>query len=197
MDGFGSNAPVIVLAATNRPRFLIQHFLSTGADLIDKVLVDAPDFKGRIEILKVHIKGVKLSKDVDLNEIAKFTAGLAGADLANIINEAALLAGRENKKEVSQKHFKEAMERTMIGLEKKSRRLSPKEKKIVAYHESGHALMGEVTKGAHRVNKVSIIPRGMGALGYTLHTPEENRHLEQKHEMLATIDVLLGGRGAE
>ena len=122
---------------------------------------------------------------------------MAGADLANIINEAALLAGRENKKEVSQKHFKEAMERTMIGLEKKSRRISPKEKKIVAYHESGHALMGEVTKGAHRVNKVSIIPRGMGALGYTLHTPEENRHLEQKHEMLATINVLLGGRGAE
>lgn len=196
MDGFGSNAPVIVLAATNRPEILDPALLRPGR-FDRQVLVDAPDFKGRIEILKVHIKGVKLSKDVDLNEIAKFTAGLAGADLANIINEAALLAGRENKKEVSQKHFKEAMERTMIGLEKKSRRLSPKEKKIVAYHESGHALMGEVTKGAHRVNKVSIIPRGMGALGYTLHTPEENRHLEQKHEMLATIDVLLGGRGAE
>lgn len=196
MDGFGSNAPVIVLAATNRPEILDPALLRPGR-FDRQVLVDAPDFKGRIEILKVHIKGVKLSKDVDLNEVAKFTAGLAGADLANIINEAALLAGRENKKEVSQKHFKEAMERTMIGLEKKSRRLSPKEKKIVAYHESGHALMGEVTKGAHRVNKVSIIPRGMGALGYTLHTPEENRHLEQKHEMLATIDVLLGGRGAE
>lgn len=196
MDGFGSNAPVIVLAATNRPEILDPALLRPGR-FDRQVLVDAPDFKGRIEILKVHIKGVKLSRDVDLNEIAKFTAGLAGADLANIINEAALLAGRENKKEVSQKHFKEAMERTMIGLEKKSRRLSPKEKKIVAYHESGHALMGEVTKGAHRVNKVSIIPRGMGALGYTLHTPEENRHLEQKHEMLATIDVLLGGRGAE
>lgn len=196
MDGFGSNAPVIVLAATNRPEILDPALLRPGR-FDRQVLVDTPDFKGRIEILKVHIKGVKLSRDVDLNEIAKFTAGLAGADLANIINEAALLAGRENKKEVSQKHFKEAMERTMIGLEKKSRRLSPKEKKIVAYHESGHALMGEVTKGAHRVNKVSIIPRGMGALGYTLHTPEENRHLEQKHEMLATIDVLLGGRGAE
>lgn len=196
MDGFGSNAPVIVLAATNRPEILDPALLRPGR-FDRQVLVDAPDFKGRIEILKVHIRGVKLSKDVDLNEIAKFTAGLAGADLANIINEAALLAGRENKKEVSQKHFKEAMERTMIGLEKKSRRISPKEKKIVAYHESGHALMGEVTKGAHRVNKVSIIPRGMGALGYTLHTPEENRHLEQKHEMLATINVLLGGRGAE
>ncbi|RDU67154.1 cell division protein FtsH [Helicobacter didelphidarum] len=196
MDGFGSNAPVIVLAATNRPEVLDPALLRPGR-FDRQVLVDAPDFKGRIEILKVHIKGVKLAKDVDLNEIAKFTAGLAGADLANIINEAALLAGRENQKEVSHKHFKEAMERTMIGLEKKSRRLSMKEKRIVAYHESGHALMGEVTKGAHRVNKVSIIPRGMGALGYTLHTPEENRHLEQKHEMLATIDVLLGGRGAE
>ncbi len=196
MDGFGSNAPVIVLAATNRPEVLDPALLRPGR-FDRQVLVDAPDFKGRIEILKVHIKGVKLNKDVDLNEIAKFTAGLAGADLANIINEAALLAGRENKKEVFHKHFKEAMERTMIGLEKKSRRLSPKEKRIVAYHESGHALMGEVTRGAHRVNKVSIIPRGMGALGYTLHTPEENRHLEQRHEMLATIDVLLGGRGAE
>ena len=196
MDGFGSDAPVIVLAATNRPEVLDPALLRPGR-FDRQVLVDAPDFKGRIEILKVHIKGVKLAKDVDLSEVAKFTAGLAGADLANIINEAALLAGRENQKEVSHRHFKEAMERTMIGLEKKSRRLSLKEKRIVAYHESGHALMGEVTKGAHRVNKVSIIPRGMGALGYTLHTPEENRHLEQKHEMLATIDVLLGGRGAE
>ncbi len=196
MDGFGSTAPVIVLAATNRPEVLDPALLRPGR-FDRQVLVDAPDFKGRIEILKVHIKGVSLGKDVDLNEIAKFTAGLAGADLANIINEAALLAGRENKKEVTHKHFKEAMERTMIGLEKKSRRLSAKEKKIVAYHESGHALMGEVTKGAHRVNKVSIIPRGMGALGYTLHTPEENKHLEQKHEMFAMINVLLGGRASE
>ena len=197
MDGFGSeNAPVIVLAATNRPEILDPALLRPGR-FDRQVLVDAPDFKGRVEILKVHIKSVKLARDVDLQEIAKFTAGLAGADLANIVNEAALLAGRENKKEVSQKHFKEAMERTMIGLEKKSRSISPKEKKIVAYHESGHALMGELTKGAHRVNKVSIIPRGMGALGYTLHTPEENRNLEQRYEMLAQIDVLLGGRAAE
>ncbi len=197
MDGFGSeSAPVIVLAATNRPEVLDPALLRPGR-FDRQVLVDAPDFNGRVEILKVHIKNVNLARDVDLHEIAKFTAGLAGADLANIINEAALLAGRENKKEVSQKHFKEAMERTMIGLEKKTRRIPPKEKKIVAYHESGHALMGEVTKGAHRVNKVSIIPRGMGALGYTLHTPEENRHLEQKHEMMAEIDVLLGGRAAE
>ncbi|WP_066386724.1 ATP-dependent zinc metalloprotease FtsH [Helicobacter himalayensis] len=197
MDGFGSeNAPVIVLAATNRPEVLDPALLRPGR-FDRQVLVDAPDFNGRVEILKVHIKNVSLARDVDLQEIAKFSAGLAGADLANIVNEAALLAGRENKKEVSQKHFKEAMERTMIGLEKKSRRISPKEKEIVAYHESGHALMGELTEGANRVNKVSIIPRGMGALGYTLHTPEENKHLQQRYEMIAEIDVLLGGRSAE
>ena len=197
MDGFSSDSsPVIVLAATNRPEVLDPALLRPGR-FDRQVLVDKPDFNGRVEILKVHIKSVKLSKDVDLQEIAKFTAGLAGADLANIINEAALLAGRSNKKEVSQKDFKEAIERSIAGLEKKSRRISPKEKKIVAYHESGHALIAEMTKGAHRVNKVSIIPRGMAALGYTLHTPEENRYLMQKHELMAQVDVLLSGRAAE
>ena len=197
MDGFSSDSsPVIVLAATNRPEVLDPALLRPGR-FDRQVLVDKPDFNGRVEILKVHIKSVKLSKDVDLQEIAKFTAGLAGADLANIINEAALLAGRSNKKEVSQKDFKEAIERSIAGLEKKSRRISPKEKKIVAYHESGHALVAEMTKGAHRVNKVSIIPRGMAALGYTLHTPEENRYLMQKHELMAQVDVLLSGRAAE
>ena len=132
-----------------------------------------------------------------LEEIAKLTAGLAGADLANIINEAALLAGRNNQKQVSQSNLKEAVERGIAGLEKKSRRISPKEKKIVAYHESGHALIAEMTKGASKVNKVSIIPRGMAALGYTLNTPEENKYLMQKHELLAEVDVLLGGRAAE
>ena len=197
MDGFGSeSAPVIVLAATNRPEILDPALLRPGR-FDRQVLVDKPDFEGRLEILKVHIKNVSLARDVDLHEIAKFTAGLAGADLANIINEAALLAGRENKKEVSQKHLKEAVERGIAGLEKKSRRISPKEKKIVAYHESGHAVVSEMTKGADRVNKVSIIPRGMAALGYTLHTPEENRYLMQKHELMAEVDVLLGGRAAE
>ena len=172
MDGFGSeSAPVIVLAATNRPEILDPALLRPGR-FDRQVLVDKPDFEGRLEILKVHIKNVSLARDVDLHEIAKFTAGLAGADLANIINEAALLAGRENQKEVSQKHLKEAVERGIAGLEKKSRRISPKEKKIVAYHESGHAVVSEMTKGADRVNKVSIIPRGMAALGYTLHTPQ-------------------------
>ena len=198
MDGFGSeNAPVIVLAATNRPEVLDPALLRPGR-FDRQVLVDKPDFNGRIEILKVHIKSVKLAKDVDLQEIAKLTAGLAGADLANIINEAALLAGRANQKEVSQSHFKEAVERSIAGLEKKSRRISPKEKNIVAYHESGHAVISEMTKGSDRVNKVSIIPRGMAALGYTLNTPEEeNKYLIQKHELMAKIDVLLGGRAAE
>lgn len=197
MDGFGSeNAPVIVLAATNRPEVLDPALLRPGR-FDRQVLVDKPDFSGRLEILKVHIKAVRLSRDVDLEEIAKLTAGLAGADLANIINEAALLAGRNNQKEVSQSNLKEAVERGIAGLEKKSRRISPKEKKIVAYHESGHALIAEMTKGASKVNKVSIIPRGMAALGYTLNTPEENKYLMQKHELLAEVDVLLGGRAAE
>lgn len=197
MDGFGSeNAPVIVLAATNRPEVLDAALLRPGR-FDRQVLVDKPDFNGRIEILKVHVKAVKLSKNVDLQEVAKLTAGLAGADLANIINEAALLAGRNNQKEVSQENLKEAVERGIAGLEKKSRRISPKEKKIVAYHESGHAVISEMTKGSDRVNKVSIIPRGMAALGYTLNTPEENKYLIQKHELIAKIDVLLGGRAAE
>jgi len=132
-----------------------------------------------------------------LEEIARLTAGLAGADLANIINEAALLAGRASKTEVEQKDFYEAVERAIAGLEKKSRRINPKEKRIVAYHESGHALIAETTKGAKRVSKVSIVPRGLAALGYTLNTPEENKYLMQKHELIAEIDVLLGGRAAE
>lgn len=197
MDGFNSDfSPVIVLAATNRPEVLDPALLRPGR-FDRQVLVDKPDFNGRVEILKVHIKSVKLARDVDLQEIARFTAGLAGADLANIINEAALLAGRANEKEVSQQHFKEAIERSIAGLEKKSRRISPKEKKIVAYHECGHAIIAEMTQGAHTVNKVSIIPRGMTALGYTLHTPEENRYLMQKHELIAQVDVLLSGRAAE
>lgn len=197
MDGFSSDAsPVIVLAATNRPEVLDPALLRPGR-FDRQVLVDKPDFEGRVEILKVHIKSIKLARSVDLFEVAKLTAGLAGADLANIVNEAALLAGRENKKEVEQSHFLEAVERGIAGLEKKSRRISPKEKKIVAYHESGHALIAELTKGAKKVTKVSIIPRGLAALGYTLNAPEENKYLMQKHELLAEVDVLLAGRAAE
>lgn len=197
MDGFSSDSsPVIVLAATNRPEVLDAALLRPGR-FDRQVLVDKPDFKGRIEILKVHIEEIKLAKDVDLEEVARLTAGLAGADLANIINEAALLAGRVSKKEVEQRDLVEAVERAIAGLEKKSRRINPKEKKIVAYHECGHALIAETTKGAKRVSKVSIIPRGLAALGYTLNTPEENKYMMQRHELIAEVDVLLGGRAAE
>jgi cell division protease FtsH len=197
MDGFDSDkAPVIVLAATNRPEILDPALLRPGR-FDRQVLVDKPDFKGRMEILEVHIKGYKLARDVELEEIAQLTAGLAGADLANIVNEAALLAGRKNKQEVEASDFLESVERQIAGLEKKSRRISPKEKKIVAYHEAGHALLAETTKGAKAVTKVSIIPRGLAALGYTLNAPEENKYLMQKHELIAEIDVLLGGRAAE
>lgn len=196
MDGFGSEAPVIVLAATNRPEILDSALLRPGR-FDRQVLVDKPDFKGRVEILKVHIQHIKAGPDVDLEDLGRLTAGLAGADLANIINEAALLAGRTNQEAVSQSNLKEAVERALAGLEKKSRRISLKERKIVAYHESGHALLAETTKGAKKVNKVSIVPRGLAALGYTLNTPEENKYLMQKHELIAEVDVLLGGRAAE
>ncbi len=197
MDGFGTDTPVIVLAATNRPEVLDPALLRAGR-FDRQVLVDKPDFEGRLAILKIHSKDVKLAPEVSLEEVAKATAGLAGADLANIINEAALLAGRQNKKQIEQKDLMEAIERAFVGLEKKNRKINELEKKIVSYHESGHALMAELTKGATRVTKVSIIPRGLGALGYTLHLPdEENRFLKQKHELMAEIDVLLGGRAAE
>jgi len=197
MDGFSSaGAPVIVLAATNRPEVLDPALLRPGR-FDRQVLVDKPDLEGRIEILNVHIKDVKIAKNVDLREVAVMTAGLAGADLANVINEAALLAGRAEDTEVRSEHFKEAVERQIAGLEKKSRRISPKEREIVAYHESGHAIIAEITKGAKKVNKVSIVPRGLAALGYTLNTPEENKYLMQKHELIAEVDTLLGGRAAE
>ncbi len=197
MDGFSSDkSPVIVLAATNRPEVLDAALLRPGR-FDRQVLVDKPDLQGRIDILKVHVKDIKLSKDVDVEEIGRLTAGLAGADLANIINEAALLAGRKSKSHVEHEDLVEAVERAIAGLEKKSRRINPEEKRIVAYHESGHALIAETTKGAKSVSKVSIIPRGLAALGYTLNTPEENKFLAQKHELVAEVDVLLGGRAAE
>ncbi|AII15183.1 integral membrane ATP-dependent zinc metallopeptidase [Campylobacter iguaniorum] len=197
MDGFDSDkSPVIVLAATNRPEVLDAALLRPGR-FDRQVLVDKPDFKGRVEILNVHSKEVKLAKNVDMDEIGRLTAGLAGADLANIINEAALLAGRASKSNIEQQDLVEAVERAIAGLEKKSRRINPKEKKIVTYHECGHALIAETTKGADKVTKVSVIPRGIAALGYTLNTPEENKFLMQKHELIAKVDVLLGGRAAE
>lgn len=196
MDGFGTDTPIIILAATNRPEILDPALMRPGR-FDRQVLVDKPDFEGRQQILKVHVKGIKLDKNADLEELARLTAGLAGADLANIINEAALLAGRKKQSTVTQEDLLESVERAIAGLSKKSRRIDPKEKRIVAYHECGHALLAEITKGAKRVSKVSIIPRGLAALGYTLNTPEENKYLAQKHELMAEVDVLLGGRAAE
>ena len=196
MDGFGTDTPVIILAATNRPEILDAALLRPGR-FDRQVLVDKPDFEGRIKILKVHMKNVKMDDDVEIEEIARLTAGLAGADLANIINEAALLAGRKSQKSVKQKDLFESVERAIAGLAKKSRRINPKEKKIVAYHESGHALLAEITEGAKKVSKVSIVPRGLAALGYTLNKPEENKFMMQQHELWAEVDVLLGGRAAE
>ena len=197
MDGFGTDTPVIVLAATNRPETLDAALLRAGR-FDRQVLVDKPDYAGRLAILKVNSKGVKLDEAVDLEIVGKQTAGMAGADLANIINEAALLAGRRNKKTITQDELLEAIERAFVGLEKKNRKVSDVEKRIVAYHESGHALMAELTEGSTRVTKVSIIPRGLGALGYTLHLPDdEDRFLKRKYELMAEIDVLLGGRAAE
>ena len=197
MDGFSSDkSPVIVLAATNRPEVLDAALLRPGR-FDRQVLVDKPDFQGRKEILKVHSADIKLGKNIDLEEIARLTAGLAGADLANIINEEKHKNSSKNKDYVEQIDLVEAVERAIAGLEKKSRRINPEEKRIVAYHESGHALIAETTTGAKRVSKVSIIPRGLAALGYTLNTPEENKFLMQKHELIAEVDVLLGGRAAE
>ena len=196
MDGFGTDTPVIILAATNRPEILDQALLRPGR-FDRQVLVDKPDYQGRIKILKVHVKDVKIDDDVDLEEIARLTAGLAGADLANIVNEGALLAGRKSQKTVKQQDMFEAVERALAGLAKKSRRINPKEKKIVAYHESGHALIAETTEGAKKVSKVSIVPRGLAALGYTLNKPEEDKFMMQRHELWAEVDTLLGGRAAE
>jgi len=197
MDGFGTDTPVIVLGATNRPETLDAALLRAGR-FDRQVLVDKPDYAGRLAILKVHSKDVKLDESVDLEVVAKQTAGMAGADLANIINESALLAGRRNKKTIQQEELLEAIERAFVGLERKNKKLSDKDKEVVAYHESGHALMAELSKGSTRVTKVSIIPRGLGAAGYTLHLPDEEDKLAvQRHELMAQIDVLLGGRAAE
>lgn len=196
MDGFGTDMPIIVLAATNRPEVLDSALMRPGR-FDRQVLVDKPDFEGRVKILKVHMKNVKMDADVEIEEVARLTAGLAGADLANVINEAALLAGRKSQKTVKQKDLFESVERAIAGLAKKSRRINPKEKKIVAYHESGHALLAETTVGAKRVSKVSIVPRGLAALGYTLNKPEEDKFMMQRHELWAEVDVLLGGRAAE
>lgn len=196
MDGFDSTTGVILLAATNRPEILDPALLRPGR-FDRQVLVDKPDLLGREEILRIHSKGVKLDGDLSLKSVAKITQGLAGADLANIVNEAALLAVRAGRKIVKQCDFLEAIEKSMIGLEKKNRLLNPREREMTAYHEVGHALISVFTPDHIPVKKISIIPRGFGALGYTLYTPTEDVTCRTKEELIGDIDSLLGGRAAE
>jgi cell division protease FtsH len=197
MDGFGvGDATVIVLAATNRPETLDPALLRPGR-FDRQVLVDRPDVAGRLAILEIYAKKVKLGEEINLQTIATRTPGFAGADLANLVNEAALLAARRNSKTVETEDFAEAIERVVAGLEKKSRVLNEKEKKIVAYHEVGHALVGASMPGSDEVQKISIVPRGMAALGYTLQVPTEDRFLLNEAELQGQIATLLGGRAAE
>jgi cell division protease FtsH len=197
MDGFGADgATIIVLAATNRPETLDQALLRPGR-FDRQVLVDRPDLAGRKEILNIHSQKVKLGETVDLSAIATRTPGFAGADLANLVNEAALLAARNQRTAVEAEDFAEAIERVVAGLEKKSRVLNESERKIVAYHEVGHAIVGAATPGSGKVAKISIVPRGMSALGYTLQLPTEDRFLLNEAELHAEIATLLGGRSAE
>lgn len=196
MDGFDSRAGVVILAATNRPETLDPALLRPGR-FDRQVLVDRPDVNGREAILKIHARKVKLADDVDLTVLARKTPGFSGADLANVINEAALLAARKKREAVSMEDLDEAVDRIIAGLEKKSRVINPKEKRIVAFHETGHALVAAFTPEVDKVHKISIIPRGIGALGWTQQLPTEDRYLMTRKELLGKIDVLLGGRMAE
>jgi cell division protease FtsH len=197
MDGFSAKEkPVIVLAATNQPETLDAALLRPGR-FDRQVLVDRPDLSGRRTILDIYAKKVKLSESVDLDKIAQATAGFAGADLANLVNEGALLAARSYRTSVEQADLNEAIERVVAGLEKKSRVLQPDEKKVVAFHEVGHAIVGHLMPGGSKVAKISIVPRGMSALGYTLQLPTEERFLNSKEDLEGQIATLLGGRSAE
>jgi cell division protease FtsH len=196
MDGFDSKGGVIILAATNRPEILDPALLRPGR-FDRQVLVDRPDLDGRRAILEIHAKNVQVDESVDFDKVAAATVGFSGADLANLVNEAAILAVRRDRKTVIQDDFSEAIEKLVAGLEKKSRVINKKEKKIVAYHETGHALMAAFTEGADPVQKISIVPRGLAALGYTMQLPAEDRFLATEDELLGRVDVLLGGRAAE
>jgi cell division protease FtsH len=196
LDGFDSRSGLVILAATNRPEILDPALLRAGR-FDRQVLVDRPDKKGRTEILKVHMKKVHLDADVDPEAVAALTPGFTGADLANLVNEAALLATRRGAKAVAMTDFNNAVERMVAGLEKRNRLLNPKEREIVAYHETGHALIALSLPGVDAVHKVSIIPRGVGALGYTIQRPIEDRFLMTKEELENKMAVLLGGRAAE
>jgi cell division protease FtsH len=195
MDGFDARKGVIIMGATNRPEVLDPALLRPGR-FDRQVLVDKPDVRGREDILRIHVKNVKIANDVDLKVIAARTAAFAGADLANLVNEAALLAARRDKTAVEMKDFDEAIDRVIAGLEKK-RVMSDKERRIVAYHESGHAIVATVLPGLDPVHKISIVQRGFGALGYTMQLPLEDRYLMTRSDLHSQLAVLLGGRSAE
>ena len=196
LDGFDPSTGLVLLAATNRPEILDPALLRAGR--FDRVvLVDRPDKKGRLQILQVHAKKVKLAPDVELEKIAAITPGFSGADLANLINEAALLATRRSAEAVAQADFNEAIERMIAGLEKRNRVLSEQDRRVVAHHELGHALVAMALPGSDPVHKISIIPRGVAALGYTLQRPTEDRFLMTRDELENKMAVLLGGRAAE
>jgi cell division protease FtsH len=196
LDGFDSRAGLVLLGATNRPEILDPALLRAGR-FDRQVLVDRPDKKGRIQILQVHMKRAKLAQDVDPEKVAALTPGFTGADLANLVNEAALLATRRGADAVTMMDFNNAIERIVAGLEKRNRLLNPREREIVAYHEMGHALVALALPGVDPVHKVSIIPRGVGALGYTIQRPTEDRFLMTRQELEDKMAVLLGGRAAE
>ncbi len=196
MDGFDTSRGVVVLASTNRPEVLDKALLRPGR-FDRQIVVDKPDLKGRVDILKIHIRNLKTGPDVDLKVIAKRTPGFVGADLANAANEAAILAARLNREYITMSDFEAAIDKVIAGPEKKSRTLNPEEKHRVACHEAGHTLVAELVPGCEPVHKVSIIPRGIGALGYTLQLPEKEKFLSTKNELLDQIAVLLGGRIAE
>lgn len=196
MDGFDSSVGVIIMGATNRPEVLDPALLRPGR-FDRQIVVDKPDMKGREAIFKVHTANIKLASDVDLKRLAAQTPGFAGAEIANVCNEAAILAVRKNRDAVTMEDFEAAIERVIAGLEKKNKLINEKERKIVAYHESGHAIVGYFTPGADEVQKVSIVPRGIGALGYTMQMPLEDRYLMTESELRGKIKGLLGGRAAE
>ena len=196
MDGFDTNKGLLLLAATNRPEILDPALLRPGR-FDRRIIVDKPDLKGRVDVLKVHAKNVKLDETVNLEEIALATSGAVGSDLANMINEAAINAVKNGRSVVSQKDLFEAVEQVLVGKEKKDRIMSTKERRIVSYHEVGHALLSALQKNAEPVQKITIVPRTMGALGYVMHTPEEEKFLNTKAELDAMLVGMLGGRAAE
>ena len=196
MDGFDTNKGLLILAATNRPEILDPALLRPGR-FDRRIIVDKPDLKGRVDILKVHAKDVRMDESVDLEAIALATSGAVGSDLANMINEAAINAVKHGRQVVSQKDLFEAVEVVLVGKEKKDRIMSEEERKIVSYHEVGHALVTALQKNTEPVQKITIVPRTMGALGYVMQTPEEEKFLNTKKELEAMIVVALGGRAAE